>query len=111
VLGLEDHTDAPGREVLVEPVGRLSGVGCLYVALLLTTLAAGWFLVTGDLLSQNLQHPVGWPDYVTIARLASSIATVGGALGGSPAGRSGLPAPFLVAGRLIPAAATRPSSV
>jgi hypothetical protein len=39
------------------------------------------FLVTGDLLSRNLQHRVGWSDYVTIAWLASSIATVGGALG------------------------------
>jgi hypothetical protein len=57
------------------------GVGCLYVALLATTLAAEWVLVTGELLSQNLRHPVGWPDYVTIAWLASSIATVGGALG------------------------------
>jgi hypothetical protein len=57
------------------------GVACLYVALLVATLAAAWFLITGDLLSQNLQHPVGWPDYVTIAWLASSIATVGGALG------------------------------
>jgi hypothetical protein len=57
------------------------GVSCLYVALLATTLAAEWVLVTGELLSQNLRHPVGWPDYVTIAWLASSIATVGGALG------------------------------
>jgi hypothetical protein len=57
------------------------GVGCLYVALLVATLATAWFLVTGELLSQSLQHRVGWPDYVTIAWLASSIATVGGALG------------------------------
>ena len=57
------------------------GVGCLYLALLAITLAAAWFLVTGELLSQTLQHRVGWPDYVTIAWLASSIATVGGALG------------------------------
>jgi hypothetical protein len=57
------------------------GVGCLYVALLVATLAAAWFLVTGELLSQSLQHRVDWPDYVTIAWLASSIATVGGALG------------------------------
>src|ERR671921_792487 len=57
------------------------GVGCLYAALLVATLAAAWFLVTGELLSQSLQHRVGWPDYVTIAWLASSIATVGGALG------------------------------
>lgn len=32
------------------------GVGCLYLALLVATLAAEWFLVTGDLLSRNLQH-------------------------------------------------------
>jgi hypothetical protein len=57
------------------------GVGCLYVALLVATLAAAWFLITAELLGQTLQHPVGWPDYVTIAWLASSIATVGGALG------------------------------
>ena len=57
------------------------GVGCLYLALLAITLAAEWSLVTGELLSQTLQHRVGWPDYVTIAWLASSIATVGGALG------------------------------
>jgi hypothetical protein len=57
------------------------GVGCLYVALLVATLAAEWLLVTGDRLSQTLQHQVGWPDYVTIAWLASSFATVGGALG------------------------------
>ena len=57
------------------------GVGCLYVALLVATLAAAWFLVTGELLGQTLRHPVGWPEYLTIAWLASSIATVGGALG------------------------------
>jgi len=56
-------------------------VGCLYVALLVATLAAAWFLVTGELLGQTLQHLVGWPEYLTIAWLASSIATVGGALG------------------------------
>ena len=39
------------------------GVGCLYVALLVATLAAAWFLVTGELLGQTLRHPVGWPDY------------------------------------------------
>ena len=57
------------------------GVGCLYVALLMATLAAAWFLITGNVLSQNLRHPAGWSDYLTIAWLASSIATVGGALG------------------------------
>jgi hypothetical protein len=57
------------------------GVGCLYLALLVATLATEWFLITNELLSQQLQHPVGWPDYLTIAWLASSIATVGGALG------------------------------
>ena len=37
--------------------------------------------LTGELLGQTLRHPVGWPEYLTIAWLASSIATVGGALG------------------------------
>ena len=57
------------------------GVGCLYVALLVATLAAAGFLITGELLGQTLQHRVGWPEYLTIAWLASSIAPVGGALG------------------------------
>src|SRR4030095_9620858 len=47
----------------------------------MATLAAAWFLITGNVLSQNLRHPAGWSDYLTIAWLASSIATVGGALG------------------------------
>jgi cell division protein FtsX len=51
------------------------------VALLVATLAAAWFLVTGELLGQTLRHPVGWSEYLTIAWLASSFATVGGALG------------------------------
>jgi hypothetical protein len=87
------------------------GVGCLLVALLLTTLAAGWFLVTGDLLSQNLQHPVGWPDYVTIAWLASSIATVGGALGGGPRRPLWSSGAVPCRRQAHPAAATPPSSV
>jgi hypothetical protein len=57
------------------------GVGCLYVALFVVTLLAEWFVVTDDVLGGRLGHPVGWSDYATIAWLASSIATVGGALG------------------------------
>jgi hypothetical protein len=38
-------------------------------------------LLTGEVLRENLEHPVGWTDYATIAWIASSIGTVGGALG------------------------------
>jgi hypothetical protein len=57
------------------------GVVSLYVALLVVTLAAAWLLVVAELLRQHLGHPVGWSDYLTVAWMASSIATVGGALG------------------------------
>ena len=48
------------------------GVGCLYVALLVATLAAEWLLITGELLGQTLRHPVGWPD-VCDHRLAGQL--------------------------------------
>jgi len=57
------------------------GVGSLYVALSVLILAGGSFVITGDLLRQSLRHPVGWSDYATVAWLATSMATIGGALG------------------------------
>jgi hypothetical protein len=57
------------------------GVTTLYLALFAITLLAEWFVVTGDVLRPSLGHPVDWSDYATIAWLATSIATVGGALG------------------------------
>jgi hypothetical protein len=57
------------------------GVVTLYVALFGVTLGTAWLLVKGEVLRDNLEGPVGWRDYATIAWMATSVATVGGALG------------------------------
>jgi uncharacterized membrane protein len=57
------------------------GVVVLYVALLVIMLASALLLVPGDLLSTQLGHPAGAADQVRLAWLATSIATLGGALG------------------------------
>jgi hypothetical protein len=57
------------------------GVISLYLALLVLTLSgAGLFLTTGTL-SQAIHTDVGFSDYLKLAWFASSLATVGGALG------------------------------
>jgi hypothetical protein len=53
----------------------------LYLALFISMLAAALLLVPGDLLGQVLGHPAGVADQVSLAWLATSIATLGGALG------------------------------
>jgi chromate transport protein ChrA len=50
------------------------------VLFVLVLLAAGFFLESGFLQS-NLGHPVGLADYVRLAWMATSLATVAGALG------------------------------
>ena len=57
------------------------GVAVLYLALFAVMLAAALLLVPGDLLSTQLGHPAGVADQVRLAWLATSIATLGGALG------------------------------
>ena len=57
------------------------GVAVLYLALFIAMLAAALLLVPGDLLGQVLGHPAGVADQVSLAWLATSIATLGGALG------------------------------
>jgi len=57
------------------------GVVVLYLALFIAMLAAALLLVPGDLLSAQLGHPAGAADQITLAWLATSIATLGGALG------------------------------
>jgi chromate transport protein ChrA len=59
------------------------GVAVLFsyaVLFVLVLLAAGFFLESGFLQS-NLGHPVGVSDYVRLAWMATSLATVAGALG------------------------------
>jgi hypothetical protein len=57
------------------------GVAALYLSLFIAMLAATLLLVPGNLLSVVLGHPAGLVDQVSLAWLATSIATLGGALG------------------------------
>jgi hypothetical protein len=57
------------------------GVVVLYVALFIIMLGSALLLVPGDLLSIQLRHPAGTADQIRLAWLATSIATLGGALG------------------------------
>src|ERR1700744_5171908 len=57
------------------------GVAALYLALFAIMLAAALLLVPGSLLDLGLRHSAGVADQVSLAWLATSIATLGGALG------------------------------
>lgn len=57
------------------------GVAVLYLALLAVMLAAALLLVPGDLMGIAVGRPVGAADQISLAWLATSIATLGGALG------------------------------
>ena len=57
------------------------GVVALYLALFIAMLAAALLLVPGDLLGIQLGHPADAADQIRLAWLATSIATLGGALG------------------------------
>ncbi|MGY1804271.1 hypothetical protein ACI78T_13425 [Blastococcus sp. SYSU D00922] len=59
----------------------LIGVLTLYAALFLLALAGSALLVVPDLFADGLGHPARVPDYLELAWLISSLATVGGALG------------------------------
>jgi hypothetical protein len=57
------------------------GVLCLYVATLVVALVVAELFIDADLLSAKLQHSVGLGDYVKLAWVVSSTATIGAALG------------------------------
>ena len=57
------------------------GVTVLYAALFVAMLTAALLLVPPDLLGSQIQHAAGVADQVRLAWLATSIATLGGALG------------------------------
>jgi hypothetical protein len=59
----------------------LTGVVALYAALFGLSLLAALLLVVPRLLAEELAHPVALRDYLDVAWLTSSLATVGGALG------------------------------
>jgi hypothetical protein len=58
-----------------------TGVLFMYAGLFILSVIGETLLVRGGILQEALRHPVDWTDYVTVAWLASSMATIGGAIG------------------------------
>jgi hypothetical protein len=56
-------------------------VAVLYLALFIAMLAAALLLVPQGLIASQLGYPAGVADQIRLAWLATSIATLGGALG------------------------------
>jgi hypothetical protein len=84
---LWEHTSHPGdrKQVtlfnLATAATVVLGVLSLYAALLLLALVTSPVLVPSDLLEEGVGHAVHVGDYLKLAWLTSSLATVGGALG------------------------------
>ncbi len=57
------------------------GVAVFYAALFVLSLLAGLLLVVPSRLADAISHPVTFGDYIEVAWLTASLATVGGALG------------------------------
>ncbi|MEN3268095.1 hypothetical protein [Pseudonocardia sp.] len=57
------------------------GVLVSYMVLLVGNFLTGWFVVVPEVFSQAIGRPVSFADYVRLAWLVSSLATIGGALG------------------------------
>ena len=53
----------------------------LNTVLFVGTVGAAALLIDASVLEQNIGHPVGMRDYLTLAWIISSMATVGGAIG------------------------------
>jgi hypothetical protein len=60
-----------------------SAVLCAYAILFALIFLAAWVFVPGGYFQTILKHPVGLGEYLTLAWLAASLATVAGALGAS----------------------------
>jgi hypothetical protein len=85
--GMWERPDAPPARrlaVLYNTATALSlalGILCLYVGLLVVGLVAGALLIDSTILGQTLGRAVGPGDYVRLAWLSASMATVAGAVG------------------------------
>jgi hypothetical protein len=76
--------EARERAILYNAATTLTmvlGVSCLYAALFVLLSLSATFLIDPGLLRENLGHPVDWRDYLPLAWMCTSMATVGGALG------------------------------
>jgi hypothetical protein len=59
----------------------LIGLACFYAALFVLVLLAALLVIDDTYLQQVLRHRIDFGDYVTLAWIATSLATIGGALG------------------------------
>jgi hypothetical protein len=85
-----DLWEKPDRETPAE-LARLFNLGTVftltlaaavsYVVLFAGTVLAAALLIDTSILEQTLQRPVGFTDYLVLAWIISSLATVGGAIG------------------------------
>ncbi|MCG5461871.1 hypothetical protein MED01_006742 [Micromonospora sp. MED01] len=85
-----DLWEKPSRETPAE-LARLFNLGTIltlalatvlsYVVLLVGTVLVGALLIDTSVLEQTLQRPVDVTDYLALAWITSSLATVGGAIG------------------------------
>ena len=85
-----DLWEKPDRETSAE-LARMFNLGTIltltlatavsYVVLFAGTVLAAALLIDTSVLEQTLQRPVHFTDYLTLAWIISSLATVGGAIG------------------------------
>ncbi|MDG4824987.1 hypothetical protein O7635_24325 [Asanoa sp. WMMD1127] len=85
-----DLWEKPDRDTSAE-LARMFNIGTVltlglatavsYLVLFAGTALAGALLIDTSVLEQTLQRPVVWTDYLTLAWIISSLATVGGAIG------------------------------
>ncbi|MFF0311788.1 hypothetical protein ACFYSC_30495 [Streptosporangium sp. NPDC004379] len=85
-----DLWEKPDRETPAE-LARLFNLGTVltltlaasvsYLVLFIGTILAAALLIDTSVLEQTLQRPVAFTDYLTLAWIISSLATVGGAIG------------------------------
>ncbi|HKH10172.1 MAG TPA: hypothetical protein VKA73_03420, partial [Rubrobacter sp.] len=81
-----DDPDQRGWAALYNGVTVLtvtSAVLCAYAILFALIFLAAWVFVPGGYFRTTLKHPVGFGEYLTLAWLGTSLATVAGALGAS----------------------------
>jgi uncharacterized membrane protein len=67
---------------LVTVITVTFGIASLYVVVLTVSLAVAAILIDPTLFESAVRHPVGVQEYLRLACVTSSLATVGGALGG-----------------------------
>jgi hypothetical protein len=68
---------------LVTTITVAIGIGSLYAGLFVVSLGIAEVAIGQTLLANTVNAPVGFDDYLRLAWLTASLATVGGALGGS----------------------------